>query len=539
MSGDDVPYPVRVDAALDAPLSRWLWLVKWLLLVPHLVVLAFLWAAFAVVSVVAFVAILATGRYPRALFDFTVGVLRWTWRVQYYGYAALGTDRYPPFTLADVPDYPARLDVVYPERLSRGLVLVKWWLLALPHYVVVAAFAGGGLWFGSRSAGEGGWSDGWAFGGLVSLLVVVAGVVLLVGKRYPPSLYDFVLGMDRWVLRVVAYAALMTDAYPPFRMDLGGTDPGSRPVPPVTGPTGGRTGTAPGTPPTADLAGTGTPASPGAWTGGRVVAVVAGSLLALTATGLLSGGGALLYADRTQRQDGGWLETPAATLSTDGYALVTDDVQLRGAGVDWVVDEVLGRVRLEVTADGSGPVFVGVAPTAEVSGLLDGVARTRLDALGARRGGWAWTGERGSGWRTDPGTTTELPGGPPASAPGDLDIWTASASGPGTQTLEWTPAEGDWTAVVMPVDRSAGLDAEVSVAATVPGLTWLAGGLLAGGAVLLATGALLIGLAVHRAGSRPVPPAAPGPQPGPQPGPTGPWSPASGDPRLSPSAGPR
>jgi len=524
------PYPVRVDAALDVPVSRWLWLVKWLLLVPHVVVLAFLWVAFAVVSVIAFFAILLSGRYPRALFDFNVGVLRWTWRVQYYSYAALGTDRYPPFTLADVPDYPAHLDVPYPERLSRGLVLVKWWLLALPHYVVVAAFAGGGLWLGSRS-GSDGWNDGWAFGGLVGLLVFVAGVVLLVTGRYPRPVYDFVLGMDRWVLRVAAYAALMTDEYPPFRMDMGGTDPGSRPLDPAPGPTGvGRAeGAAPAAPagaPTgavSSVAG-GSPAH-SRWTGGRVVAVVAGSVLALASTGLLLGGGVLLWADQTQRDADGWLSSPDVEVATARYALVSDDIELRGAGVDWVVDELLGRARLEVSAQGADEVFVGVAPSAAVAEYLSGVARTRIDGLGARQDGWGWHGGMGYGMgndhRMDAGMMTDLPGGPPASAPGDLDIWTASVEGAGTQTLEWTPTDGDWTVVVMPTDRSAGLSAELAATATVPGLTWLAGTLLAVGAALLAGGVLLIVLAVHRAQSRSTPPsagqpatsAAPGPDP--------------------------
>ena len=222
MTTSQGPYPLRLTGELDPDVGRWQWLVKWLLAIPHFVILFFLWIGLVLSTIVAGFAILFTGRYPRGIFDFNVGVLRWSWRVGFYSYSALGTDRYPPFSLGEAPDYPATLDVEYPERLSRGLVLVKWWLLAIPHYLIVAIFTGG-AW--SAWSGDGG---GWLYataGGLIGVLVLVAGLALLFTGRYPQSLYDFVVGLNRWVFRVVAYAALMTDTYPPFRLDAGSTEP--------------------------------------------------------------------------------------------------------------------------------------------------------------------------------------------------------------------------------------------------------------------------------------------------------------------------
>lgn len=218
-------YPVQIEGRLVEPLSRWLWLVKWILAIPHFIVLSFLWFAFIVLTVIAFFAILFTERYPREIFDFNVGVMRWSWRVAFYAYGGLGTDRYPPFSLGPEPGYPATLEIPYPERLSRGLVLVKWWLLAIPHYIVIAVFNGGwgliGSGWGAWSWGLTGWQESqwaYAFPGLIGVLVLFAGIVLLVAGRYPRDLYDFVVGMNRWTYRVIAYAALMRDEYPPFRL---------------------------------------------------------------------------------------------------------------------------------------------------------------------------------------------------------------------------------------------------------------------------------------------------------------------------------
>ena len=227
-------HPVRLTGELDPNLSRWLWLVKMFLAIPHYVVLAFLWIGFLVTTIIAGVAVVVTGRYPRSLFDFNVGVLRWNWRVGFYVYAALGTDRYPPFTLGRA-DYPAEFDVDYPEHLSRGLVLVKW-LLAVPHLLIVGLIAAPILpWWWTEID----WTAGLqSIGGysVLNLLAVVAGFFLLITRQHPRSLFDLLVGINRWCYRVLTYLAFMHDDYPPIRLDQGQHEPAVESDRPATTP---------------------------------------------------------------------------------------------------------------------------------------------------------------------------------------------------------------------------------------------------------------------------------------------------------------
>jgi hypothetical protein len=218
-------YPVRLTGELEQNLSRWLWLVKMILAIPHYIVLAGLWGAFGVATVLAATAILFTGRYPRTLFNFNVGVLRWNWRVGFYVYAALGTDRYPPFTLART-DYPADIDVAYPEHMSRGLVLVKW-LLVAPHLLIIGLLVTDLLpypWITGSGATTSGLGP---IGGysVLNLIVVLAGFFLLITGKYPRALFDLLIGISRWTYRVLTYLAFMHDEYPPFRLDPGPHEP--------------------------------------------------------------------------------------------------------------------------------------------------------------------------------------------------------------------------------------------------------------------------------------------------------------------------
>jgi Domain of unknown function (DUF4389) len=488
-------YPVRVDASLDSSLSRWLWLVKWVLVIPHYIVLAFLWLAFMVLSVVAFFAILVTGVYPRPIFEFNAGVLRWTWRVQYYAIGAFGTDRYPPFTLADDPTYPAHLEIEYPQRLSRGLVLVKWWLLAIPQYIIVGVFTSGALvltwWYGNRGVSWQGW-------GLIGLLSVIAAIVLLFTGRYPEQIFDFVLGMNRWVLRVAAYAGLMTDEYPPFRLDLGGSDPGTIGGPgpgTVGGPAAGTVappaaGTV-GGPGTGATGGPGTgaavpPPPPGTgrqgWTGGRIASVIGGAVLILISLGMLGGGGAALWAT-TQRHDG-YVDLGTQRFSTQGYAVTSGNVEMHAAGNGWdLARSLLGDVRIRASSlTPAGGVFVGVAATGAANRYLSGVSYSSVQSIDRHHVSYL-----------------NHTGGAPAARPASAGIWAAQVSGARSATLTWQVKSGDWTVIAMNADASHPVSVQMNLAATLPWLPWVALGLLIAGAAFAVTGVILIVVPVRRA----------------------------------------
>ncbi len=449
-------FPVQVDAHLDPKLSRWLWLFKWLLALPHYVVLAFLWLAFLVLSVVAFFAIVFTGRYPRSIFDFNVGVLRWSWRVTYYAYGALGTDQYPPFSLADKPDYPAHLDVEYPEHLSRGLALVKWWLLAIPHYLVIALFLGGaGVALDNGDNDLTVWSSG-----LIGLLVLVAGVVLLFTGRYPQPVFDFILGLNRWVLRVAGYAALMTDEYPPFRLDQGGDEPGTLRTSPEPTPEGQTRAVH--------------------LTAGRVISLVFASMLLVGSLGALGAGLGLAIADHNLRDGDGFLMSHAQTISTDTYAITSTnlDVAADSPG-DAVPHQILGDAKITATGAGGVPLFLGLAPTAAVEAYLGDVRHVTVDNI------------------VDDPVPQAAGSEAPEVLPGNVDIWVAQTTGTGTQEVVWPIETGDWTVLIMNADGTANVSTEVAAGATVPALDWLVPSLLVLAAVGLVGSSLLLVFALR------------------------------------------
>ncbi len=192
MPAESSGHPVQVSVPYPEQLSRGLIFVKWLLAIPHFIILYFLNLAFMLVTLVAFFAILITASYPEGLFKFAVGIRRWYMNV--YAYTFLLRDEYPPFSL-DEGQYPVVFTAERAEPMNRFLPLIKW-LLVLPSLIVVTVLM------------------------IVALLVtIIAWFAILFTGKYPEGMFNFVVGTLRWYERATLYAYLITDVYPPFSLD--------------------------------------------------------------------------------------------------------------------------------------------------------------------------------------------------------------------------------------------------------------------------------------------------------------------------------
>jgi len=208
---------------------------------------------------------------------------------------------------------------------------------------------------------------------------------------------------------------------------------------------------------------------------------VAGAIVLLTAVALLVTGAVVRIVDDSWRRDG-YLTSSRIPISTGSHAIATERLDMADIAPLWPdIDSLLGDVRLRATGTGGPPVFIGIGPSDRVAAYLNGTAHATLTEL------------------ADPATTyAERPGGAPATEPGDQDFWVAQASGDGAQAVEWPPAEGNWTVVVMNADGSAGVAADVDVGITAPVQERAAQVLLAGAATLGVIGIALIVIGVHR-----------------------------------------
>ena len=214
MSLPDYSHPrLQYDVEDPERLSRLLLFLKPFMAIPHVIVLFFLYIAVFVVTTIAWFAILITGRYPRGMWEFTMGVMRWSANVTAYA-TTFQRDEYPPFS--GTGDYPVTFDMEYPDTLSRLMIFIKW-LLAIPHFIV--------LYF---------------LGIAANIVVFVSWIVVLITGHYPESLFKFIVGVYRWSYRVSVYTMLLTDDYPPFSFDEPNAGPagpaiGAAPTPPPIG----------------------------------------------------------------------------------------------------------------------------------------------------------------------------------------------------------------------------------------------------------------------------------------------------------------
>jgi hypothetical protein len=232
-------------------------------------------------------------------------------------------------------------------------------------------------------------------------------------------------------------------------------------------------------------------ASPRRSSGGRIAAVIVGSVIALVSLALLAAGGAGLWANG-QKDDHGYLSTRTERFHTTTAALRTNNLDVDLGGTATVLDsDLYGKVRLRVTPRTDKDVFVGIAPTRDAARYLRGIAHTNVTDLDYHP------------FHADYATSG---GARHAAAPITQRIWAAQAHGHHTQTLTWKVADGDWSVVVMNADGSPGVDAGVRAGADLPFLApagWTSLGL---GIVLAVAAAGLIVFGLRRPPSRPAAP---------------------------------
>ena len=230
---------------------------------------------------------------------------------------------------------------------------------------------------------------------------------------------------------------------------------------------------------------------------GRIVLIVLGAIGVLFGLAVLAAGGFLLWADRTQRDDG-YVTTPSERFSTPTYALTRTRLDVETNGADWVLnDNWFGKIRIRGESPGSNTLFMGIGPEASVAKYLASVAHASVQDV-----------------EFDPFRVTyhAVAGGAPQGPPTDQSFWVASASGVGTQTLTWKVRDGDWSIVLMNADGSRGVTVDIDLGAKLSFLLWVAIGLLIGGALVVGGSTALIVLAARRprAPPPPAPPVTPG-----------------------------
>ena len=234
----------------------------------------------------------------------------------------------------------------------------------------------------------------------------------------------------------------------------------------------------PGPPPPGPYGATGGPGGPrppnrgNAWSGGRIIAVLAGSVLVLVGLVALALGGFGVVVDRAVRDEAGFLTSPSQTFTSSGYAVTSERIDIN-TDTPGLPERLLGDARVTALAAQGSEVFVGVAPTSEVRQFLRGVPYQVVSRL-----------DNGPVYRSVPGTVA-------ARRPTSTNIWTVSSAGPGTQSITWPVKNGSWSIVVMNADGSRGVSADVSAGITAPVLSHLASAL-----VWTSAGALLVGLVI-------------------------------------------